>query len=242
MKISYRIFLIAFLLISFSRSFTQTSAIGNYEIYTRETSMSSFGYLTLSAAMPYSMGNLTEKGIMYSYKYLLNDLGSVSIGYENEIRIFLEGNFNIGAGIAQAYLINEYPQFQSGRVNYYAGNVDFFSMDLTPEYTNVLSDGTAVTIKAGINFLNIGGSIITPGKGRFEDNSFGVLNLIPFSIKPSLFFDFGRSGVGFSFILNPTNFLSFIIAKKGLYPEEERGIQVLDSTFKRYSFQVLFTF
>lgn len=204
--------------------------------------MSSFGYYSVSVLLPHNMGRLPEKGIMYSYKYILRDLGSITIDPENEIRIFLEGNFDIGGGLGEAKLLSEYPDFENGKVKYYAGTVDLFSVDITPEYTYIFSDGRALTTKLGFNFLNIGGTLVTASNGEFAKNSLGVLNIIPFSIKPSMYFDFGRSGVGLSFLINPTSFLSYVFSSIENYSEKERGLKAFDTTFKRYVFQILYTF
>ena len=222
--------------------FSQTGTIGNYEVYSRKTSMSSLGYYTISTLLPHNLGRMPLKGVLFSYKYILKDLGSVPIGTENEIRVFLEGNFDIGGGLAQSRLLSEYPSFESGEVNYYAGTLNLFSIDITPEYTFIFSDGRALTTKLGFNFFNVGGTIVATDQKDFANNMLGSIDMMPLSIKPSMYFDFGRSGIGLSFLLNPTNFLTYIFSSDKNYTRKQKGLRGFDQTFKKYSFQVLYTF
>ncbi len=222
--------------------YSQTSEIGDYEVYARKTSMSSLGYYTISALLPHNLGRMPLKGVLFSYKYILKDLGSVPIGTENEIRVFLEGNFDIGGGLAQSRLLSEYPSFESGEVKYYAGTLNLFSIDITPEYTFIFSNGRALTTKLGFNFINLGGTVVATDQKDFADNVLGSIDMMPLSIKPSIYFDFGRSGVGLSFLINPTNFLTYIFSSDKNYTRIEKGLRGFDRTFKKYSFQVLYTF
>ncbi len=237
---------IIILLILTASSFSagQTSAWGNDEVYSRQNAQYTFGYLTTTITLPEYLGSykFNQSGIIYTREYNIANLGSVLINSNNEINFFLRGAFRAGAGIGSSTtssLINNYP---STRVKYYTATLDLFSMDIGADYTYVLDNGNAVIPRFQIGLINLGGTIGILNKGTFRDNAIGDVSAFNFSLKPSVYFDFGRSTLGFALFFNPFNILDYRIVPAQLFASGDRGIVFHDTLIKRFAFQILFSY
>lgn len=224
--------------------YSQTKSFGNYEVYSRETSSSAVGFLSTNLKVVDSVNtyNLTQKGIMYLNQYSMGEIANFALADNQQIRISTEGVFKIGFAAGTNQLSSIGPAFDELNVKYYVGSIDFFSLDIMAEYTYVLEQGYAVTARYGMGLVNVGGSLAFKDKGTFKENAIAMINLIPFTIKPSVYFDFGRGGFGLGFYINPYNILSYRFAPKELYNGDNKGIQFSDSTIKNFAFEVFFSF
>jgi hypothetical protein len=116
-----------------------------------------------------------------------------------------------------------------------------------------MANGYALTAKCGFNLVNVGMSFAFPKGGVLNQNLVGTANLIPLAFSPSLFIDFGRSGLGISFYINPLNILAYNYIPNATYgtnPNNQhyyfdqslKGVKAFSSAMKRYDFELMFTF
>jgi hypothetical protein len=238
-----KIYLIFFSLIAFCSVFPQVSETGNYEVYSREITSSSFGYFNTSFTPGeiYS-GKLSQKGVSFTHFYDIWNVGNFPIDTENEISLYLTGEFKLGAAVGTPYILQEFTGIRDGVFKYYSASIDIFSLFFVPEYTLVMQNGNALRVKLGLHLLNFGGSFAFPENGVLKKHTLGTVNLIPLGFAPAVFFDFGRSGIGFTAYLNFTDVLSYNIAPYSIYGKELRGVKSFESIISRYDFQISFMF
>jgi hypothetical protein len=177
----------------------------------------------------------------YNHFYDITNLGSIPIEYEHQVSFYLTGAFRLAAATGTASLNQSMPDLDSNNPKFYSASMDIFSLYVVPEYTYVIKRGYAVTVKLGINLINVGGSVAFPEHGNIRNHLFGTINLLPLGFTPAVFFDFGRSGLGILAHINPSNFLSYNFAPRILYGDE-RGVTGLNSFIRRYDFEIIFTF
>lgn len=231
--------IIALVILLFNNGYSQTSVLDKYEYYTRETSSSAFGYYITSINLLKT--DLKQNGFRYTRNYLLFKIASFPINSNNQINIMMDGSFRIGATVGETSVTNP-PENFPNLLKYYTVSADLFSMSIVPDYTYVFKSGFAITAKFGFNFFNVGGSLSLLDKGKFEENAIIVIKVVPMAFNPTLYFDFGRSGLGVGFYLNPSNLFSYVIAPKNLYADTDLGIQFWDHIVEEYEFQILFNF
>jgi len=237
-------FITAFLLFLFlGYSYSQTSEKGNYELYTREILNSSFGYFNSKIRLPDMFGakELVQYGASYTHFYDVFNIGFIPVDHNNQVSFYLNGEFKIAFAAGKESNISGFP-ITNEVVKFYTGSMDIFSLYLTPEFTHVLSNGNAFVFQFGINLLNIGGTLSFPEKGIIKKHLVGTINLIPLGFAPSIFFDFGRSGLGFRVYLNLNDILSYNIASSNVFGENYDGIKTFESIIQRSDFQIVFVF
>ncbi len=242
MKVYFFIFLI--ISIFSGENFSQTSEYGNLKIYTRETSLSSIGYYSASHLLPKDFGRLDYQGISYTSDYDISSIGYIVLNDNAEIRFTLDGLFKFGIAYGNKKLENDTELFPNKNLKYYLVDFDFFTLSLNPEFTFIFSDGYAATVHIGFDLVNLGGKV-----GVFETNmedlpdySFAVVNIIPLAFRPAAYFDFGRAGLGVGALINMINVLGFRYTSEKLYPDDKWGIKTFDDFFRRFEFQIIFTF
>lgn len=231
--------IIALIILSVNNSFSQTSVLDKYEYYTRETGNNALGYYQTSINLLNK--DLKQDGFRFTYNYLLFNIASFPLNSNNQISITMDAAFRIGASLGELEVTNPPENFPS-LLKYYTISADLFSMSIVPDYTYVFESGFAISARFGFNFFNVGGTASLLEKGTFKENTIIVIKIVPMAFNPSLYFDFGRSGLGIGFYINPSNFLSYVIAPDNLYNEEYLGIQFWDNIVEEYEFQVLFNF
>ena len=244
----YLLLLITILFFNFPKNIlAQTSEIENYQVYTRETGCSSLGYMRLKFDLPTLNETIVNNGVSYNHYYDISSIGSVPINDNNQFSIYLTGAFKIGAATGNQ---NDTSFKTSG---YYAFMVDFYSMSVVPEYTYVMSNGYALTAKIGFNLVNVGMSCAFAKSGAFNQNFIASANFIPLAFSPSFFIDFGRTGLGISFYINPLNILAYNYVPSSSFTDKSgnqqyyfdqslKGLKTFSSAIKRYDFQLMFTF
>ena len=225
-------------------SFGQTSAWGNYEVYNRKTAVSSLGYLSTSSTLPGYLGGyqFSQNGFLFSREYDIANLGSILINSNNEINITLTGAFRIGAAIGSATtdsILTDYTQMD---IKYYTATIDLFSMNIAIDYTVIFNSGFAIIPKFQMGLIDIGATASILDHGVFAQNGLGCISLIPFTIEPSLTFNFGRSTLGLSFFINPYNILDIRMVSHDSYNDEDRGLIFGDRMTQRYASQITFSF
>jgi hypothetical protein len=238
------ILLFFLILLSISKIYCQTSEYGNLKVYTREPYLSSFGYYSASHQLPADMGRLDYHGISYTYDYDMSTIGNFVINDNAEFRITLDGIFKFAVGYGNKKFESDNNVFPYQNINYYLIDFDFFTFSLNPEFTFILQDGYAATIHFGVDIVNIGAKV-----GVLESDikdltkySFGIINLVPLAFRPAAYFDFGRTGLGLGAYINMTNILGFRYNSADLYPDDKWGIKTFDNFFRRFEFQIIFTF
>ncbi|MDR3626575.1 MAG: hypothetical protein P4L45_07070 [Ignavibacteriaceae bacterium] len=225
-------------------NFGQTSAWGNYEVYSRKTSQSALGYLTTSTTLPGYLGGyqFTQNGILFSREYNIANLGSILVSPNNQINISLTGAFRIGAAIGSSTTDSILTNYTQTDIKYYTATVDLFSMNIAIDYTLILDNGLAIIPKFQLGLIDLGATVNILDHGVFAQNGFGTISLIPFSIEPSLTFDFGRSTLGISFFINPYNILDVRVVSHDTFNDEDRGLIFGDKMTQRFASQIVFSF
>ena len=248
------IFILLFFIELNSLDFGQTSAWGNYELYSRKTSQSTLGYLSTNLMLPENVGTyeFAQKGIMYTNEYNIANLGTILMNSNNEINFSLCGAFRIGAatgtGSNDSSIItnsgsgNLISNSGSTNLTYYSATLDIFSMDIAIDYTFIFDNGDAIVPKFQFGLIDIGATVNILKQGVFNQSGIGVVSLIPFSIRPSIYIDFGRSSLGFAFFINPYNFLDYRVVPAGLFDDGNSGIKFRDRTEQRDALQIMFSF
>jgi hypothetical protein len=102
-------------------------------------------------------------------------------------------------------------------------------------------NGTGVTGKVEITIINIGATGAMMQNGTLKENGILVANVLPVQISSSVFFDFGRSGLGLTFMFNSSNLLAYVTAPQALYSADNRGV-VSTSLIKAYAWQILYVY
>jgi len=93
------LFIVFVVLAAFPDSnFSQTSSLGNYEIYTKETAGSSIGYLSNNLVFSDAVNSydFTQNGIMYINERYGSDIGTIVLSDEQQIRIAIDNSSRIG--------------------------------------------------------------------------------------------------------------------------------------------------
>lgn len=238
----YKVFPVLLLILS-TLSYSQTPSYGNLEIYTREVNLSSIGYFSGSFQLPdfLNRDRIDFNGLNYTYQYDVSNLGNVALTNNSELRVMLEGIFKVGAAIGEKSVHGTDDFYPSSNIKYYLANLDLFTLSVTPKYTVILDNGYAVCAYLGIDIINLGGSLAVLDQGVIDKHTVGVANIVPLTFRPAVFFDFGRSGVGIGAYINAVNILNYRVSMSHLYPDE-RGLYSFDSFFRKFEFQLIFTF
>jgi len=110
-----------------------------------------------------------------------------------------------------------------------------------PSYTHAFRNGTGITAKGGITIIDIGATGAMMQHGTLKENGILVANLLPVQISGSVFFDFGRSGLGVQYFINASNLISYVIAPEALYSDDNRGV-VSRGLIKKYAIQLVYIY
>jgi len=222
---------------------SQTSELGEYEIYTRETSRTGIGYLSLEFSLPQNVGGskFLSKGVALSQNYDIGTVVNEAMSNSSQFKLFFEGNISIGAAIGEEALANNQNIYPNSTIKYYVGTVEFFAVYLVPEFTQVINNGNALTITLGISLINLGGSFAYLDGGKLEEYSVGTANIIPFVLKPTLLYDFGTTSIGIQAYINPFNFLSYNYGSENLYPDS-RGFKSKNSFMIRSEIRLIIAY
>jgi len=224
-------------------TFSQTSQLGEYEIYSRETSRTGLGYLTLQFNLTESLGDqfIIARGVSFTQNYDVATFVNEALGKNSQFKLFIEGNFNIGVALGEKTLPSSQNIYPSSTLKYYVGTIEAFALYLVPEFSQIIGHGNALTFTFGIALLNLGGTFAYLDGGELEKHSVGTVNIIPFVLKPTIIYDFGTSGIGIQGYINPFNFLSYNYGSSELYPNTN-GIKSKNSFFKQYEIRFIFAY
>jgi len=171
----------------------------------------------------------------------MGDLGTVNVANNFRIRFVTEGNFNIGGGFSSTKLVtNINNSVYEDEIKIYSAKLDFYSFDIGLEATYVFKDGLSLTGKLGFNLASVGADIAMPDGGKFTDDAFGVINLIPLVIKPQILVDFGSSVLGIGFIIHPQNFVEYKYVPPTLFNSDDKGIVLNDDFMTSFAMQLVF--
>jgi len=227
------------LLVLFSTGilFSQTRIIDEYNYFTNEVDFDGFGYLNSDLNLPFA--SIPLDGIRYSSDYNLSRLGKIPLASNQQFDFFLEGSFRIGLGTGSTSIVNPPDKFNND-IRYYLVTVDFFSVSVSSRYTFVLNNGYAIFASLGINIVNLGASFTIMDKGVVKNNSVATINLIPLALSPTIFIDFGDTGIGFSAYLNSSNLLSYVWAPESLLSDDKRGIISGESIISKVELRIIF--
>jgi hypothetical protein len=222
-----------------------TSATGNLEIYTTKTASSQFGLLNTTLVFPayndIPYQEFRQQGVVFTHTYNLGSFDPIVFDVSDQLVFDFEGSMRFGFGIGNASLPVLQAPFPTRTVKYYVGVVDPFSLDVGPSYTHMFRNGTGVTGKVEITIINIGATGAMMQNGTLKGNGILVANVLPVQISSSVFFDFGRSGLGLTFMFNSSNLLAYVTAPQALYSADNRGV-VSTSLIKAYAWQILYVY
>lgn len=234
----FLLFLVIVTFFSVDNIFSQTSEIGNYNVYTREFSTSSIGFLR--TAINLNGQENVQLGISYNRNYDITKIGLIPIDeYSSQLGFFLQGSYRLGITTGENSSSSNIGQSSYNKI--YVGSIDFFSLFLATEFTYIIDRSYSVTAKLGLNLINVGGTLAFQDKRKFKETFMASINFLPIVVSPSIFFDFGRSGLGIQLFYNTFNILQYDIVAKKL-TEVASGLKSMDAIIKKYDFQILFTF
>lgn len=226
-------------------SYSQTKSYGNYEVYSYEPSRSGFSYFTMDVNFPDYLNSYVfeQKGIMYTYQYFTGEIGSYNFNNDFRVRFITEGNFNVGAGYSSTVLNHSIENsVYTDELKLYTAKIDFYSFDIGTEFTYVFKHGLALTAKLGLNIISLGTSIGFPDNGKIKDDMFGVVNLVPFILRPQFLVDFGRSVIGIGFIIHPKNFIEYKYVPPSIFNMDDKGMIFNDDFMTDFAVQFLFSY
>jgi hypothetical protein len=222
-----------------------TSSTGNIDIYARKTGSTKFGLLNTTIIIPPGPENpateLHQKGILFTSQYSLGSFDPIVLGMGDQIQVAFEGNIRIGGGFGSETFEEPWGSYTENTLKYYTVVLDILSMDLAAGYTHMFRSGTGISLRGALTIVNIGATAAMLEKGTFKEHGILVANILPVQLTGSLFFDFGRSGIGVSFFYNPGNILTYSITPEELYTDEYRGV-VSKTTIKKSSWQICYVF
>lgn len=220
-----------------------TSPAGNVDIYGRKTAASEFGLLNTTIALPSKDGvpayNVTEKGVVYCNQYSLGAFDPVVISMNDQIVFAFEGFFRIGGGVGSGNIGEAWGPYASSIAKYYIALLDLFAVDITPSYTHMFQNGTGLTAKIGFTIVNLGATMAILDKGVLGESGILVANILPVQITGTLLFDFGRSALGFSVLVNNSSILNYTQTPQGLYGNDYRGL-LSNTLIKKVAFQIVY--
>jgi hypothetical protein len=222
-----------------------TSAAGNLEIYTTKTTSSQFGLLNTTLVFPayndIPYQEYRQHGIVFTHTYNLGSFDPIVFDVSDQLVFDFEGAMRFGFGIGNATVPILQDPSTTHTIKYYVGVLDPFSLDVGPSYTHMFRNGTGVTGKVEITIINIGATGAMMQNGTLKENGILVANVLPVQISTSVFFDFGRSGLGVTFFFNSSNLIAYVAAPQALYSADNRGV-VSTSLIKTYAWQILYVY
>ena len=244
MTVNRYLYLLCSVLMASLSLFAQTGPSGNLEIYSRERSAASVGYLKTSFVVPQGLTTRTVKqdGFIYTRSYGVGKIGEIVLGQNHQFVFTLEGCSRLGLGTGT--VPDSAFAATGGSLNrqVYVGMVDAFALDFAPEYTFIFGNGYALTLKCNFGLINVGMTAALLEKGQFNTSGNLIADLVPLSFEPSLTLDLGRSGFGVRTHFNKSSLLAYRFVNPPNYGQHEEGLTTTDSTFGRFWVQAMFTF
>lgn len=122
-------------------------------------------------------------------------------------------------------------------VNHLTGILDLYSLNVNSEYHLPLIGERALIGQFAVTFFNIGGTISYMKGGVFKDKFFGVINLLPFYIQPSVKLKLKGATLGVGLLINPYSFLEYRFGPEHFFAEEEKGIKSNSAQITKYALQ-----
>lgn len=123
-------------------------------------------------------------------------------------------------------------------VNHLTGILDLYSLNVNAEYHLPLLGDRALIGQFAVTFFNIGGTFSYMKGGVFKDKFFGVVNLLPFYIQPSVKLKLRGATIGIGLLINPYSFLEYRFGPEHFYAEEEKGIKSNSAQITKYALQI----
>ena len=222
-----------------------TSAAGNLDIYTQKTGGSEFGLLRTTVVFPahdqFADQFIRQQGILYTHTYGLGAFDPIVFGMNDQLQFGFEGIFRLGVSLGSADFGAPWGPFKTSTIKYYVGVFDPFALDVGASYTHMFRNGMGLTARGSITIVNVGADVAMMQKGTLKENGIVVANLLPVEMTGSVFFDFGRSGLGVQYYINASNLLSFVAAPADLYTDDNRGV-VSRGLIKKYGIQLMYVY
>ncbi len=220
----------------------QTSAFGNYEPYEYKVSNSGIGYLREVLTFPDYLGGVevNQKGFMYQHSTASPELLSINFDEDMRMRLAMRSSRRFGFSFGDGVARTAFDYFRKDTFKFYTVTLDFYTLGVAPEFTYAYGGSNAVTFQFGIDFLNIGFSAGMLDRGTIEKNFIAQVNLLTFAMRPALFFDFGRRGIGIAFMFNPYNFIEYDYASRDYFSKDDVGLKFASSRLRKYSVEILF--
>jgi len=232
----------AFLLLLPVAGRAQTSAFGNYEVYSTKESNTSLGYLTTTLEFPKYLGNveLQQKGVMYERRTTGFNIASVEFDENMRLRLLTQGSNRIGFSVGDGSTDTVVSYFGKKNFKMYTVTFDFYSFGVASEFTYVYDRNKAITCQLALDLLNVGANLSMLEGGTIDKNFIAQINLIPFVIRPSVFFDLGRRGIGIALYINPYNVLEYSYAPNRYFSKDDIGVKFVSSRTKKYAVELVF--
>jgi len=222
-----------------------TSAAGNLDIYTPKTGGSDFGLLRTTIVFPaqqeFADLFMRQQGVVYTHTYGLGSFDPIVFGMNDQLQFGFEGIFRLGIALGSADFGAPWGPFKTSVIKYYVAVFDPFALDVGASYTHMFRNGMGLTARGSITIVNLGADGAMMQKGTLKENGIVVANLLPVEAAGSLYFDFGRSGLGVQYYINASNLLSFVAAPAELYSADNRGV-VSRGLIKKYGIQLMYVY
>ncbi len=123
-------------------------------------------------------------------------------------------------------------------VNHLTGILDLYSLNVNAEYHLPLLGERALIGQFAVTFFNIGGTISYMKGGVFKDKFFGVINLLPFYIQPSVKLKLKGATIGIGLFINPYSFLEYRFGPEHFYADDEKGVKSNSTQITKYAVQI----
>jgi len=222
-----------------------TSAAGNLDIYTQKNGGSEFGLLRTTLVFPghdqFADQFIRQQGVLFTHSYGLGAFDPIVFGMNDQLQFGFEGIFRLGIALGSADFGAPWGPFKASSVKYYVGVFDPFALEVGASYTHMFRSGMGLTARGGITIVNIGADGAMMQRGTLKENGIAVANLLPLEMTGSVYFDFGRSGLGFQYYVSASNLLSLVAAPEELYSADNRGV-VSKGLIKKYGMQLMYVY
>lgn len=234
------IYFLSFLFCINSYPQSQTSAYGNYSVYTPKSKYYGIGYYNTKLTLPYLSdtakgGEYNQSGFIFSFNGNWSEIASVPLSLQSNFKF----NTNYDLSIGCTFSVSD------DSLRYTTLSASWNILGVSAEYCYAFSEGSAINFKLGLGLINLGGSVSFLNSGNFQDNGISRISIIPIRLKPSIYYDFGRNGLGVEFVINSIDMISYIIGPDKYFKAKNKnfaGFRSGDTTIKSFSANLIFVF
>lgn len=214
--------------------------------YTEPDATFKIGTLTTTTRYPDRFNittNPVQSGFQLGSRYNIHKIEDISMQGVANLGINLLGSFNLGFASSTDKL-----NYMDNGVEYdytaehYTVIADLFSLSANAEYkANVFQD-RGIVLGMSVTFFNLGGAASYMSGGRYDQELFGIVNILPLYLQPYAQLKFLGGTLGLGLLLNPYNFAEFRFGPEEFWGEGESGFHTNSTKISRYAIEAYFKF